>query len=305
VPSGFVDNTADCDDGDPDVHPDATEVCNGIDDDCDADVDEDSDGDGFTVCDDCNDTIFDLYERASCRGESEDNPADSCAQIQDVGHFTHNDIYWLQPEGLSPFEVWCDLNRLGGGWYLVTTWQDVGGSIVDDDNYDPVVPGIYVTEDPLTMSGDEHGHLDLEYEFTELMVSDCEPDQWYIRFIVSDNFLWSDPYRDYLEGIAPSTGWGDLPGMSVPEAAVQIYAKAPDGDEQNQGIGTEPICMADANTSDEHSPSHRIAWNIYPRSGGEGYLHSYYMLSEPVHSMQNIPYGFSRDSTNKMCVWVR
>jgi hypothetical protein len=40
-PSGFVANDNDCDDGNPDVHPGADEVCNADDDDCDGTADED------------------------------------------------------------------------------------------------------------------------------------------------------------------------------------------------------------------------------------------------------------------------
>ncbi len=58
VPSGYVGDDTDCDDGDATVNPGATELCNGIDDDCDGTVDEDdaadastwyadSDGDGY------------------------------------------------------------------------------------------------------------------------------------------------------------------------------------------------------------------------------------------------------------------
>jgi len=61
-PSGWVEDASDCDDGDASVNPDATEVCNGIDDDCDTAVDDadpsvdlstggtwyaDGDGDGY------------------------------------------------------------------------------------------------------------------------------------------------------------------------------------------------------------------------------------------------------------------
>ena len=56
APEGYVDDATDCDDGDESVNPDATETCNGTDDDCDGSVDEDAfdattyydgDGDGY------------------------------------------------------------------------------------------------------------------------------------------------------------------------------------------------------------------------------------------------------------------
>ena len=56
-PSGWVDDATDCDDGDAEIHPAATEICDGVDNDCDGTVDQgveggsrwfaDEDGDGF------------------------------------------------------------------------------------------------------------------------------------------------------------------------------------------------------------------------------------------------------------------
>ncbi len=49
-PSGYAADHSDCDDGDDDVHPGATEHCDGVDEDCDGDVDEEAvDGDTWYV----------------------------------------------------------------------------------------------------------------------------------------------------------------------------------------------------------------------------------------------------------------
>ncbi|MCB9745214.1 MAG: hypothetical protein H6740_21715 [Alphaproteobacteria bacterium] len=98
APEGYTDDTSDCDDGDANVHPDAAELCNGVDDDCDGETDEDdasdaptwyadSDGDGFgdasvssrscsapsgAVADssDCDDAVATTYPSAdeTCNG---------------------------------------------------------------------------------------------------------------------------------------------------------------------------------------------------------------------------------------------
>jgi len=104
APSLFVDNSGDCDDTDAEIHPDATEVCNGLDDDCDTVVDDeddsvegrntwylDDDGDGYggttdlaIACeapegfvanaDDCDDSAATSYPGAGerCNGEDDD-----------------------------------------------------------------------------------------------------------------------------------------------------------------------------------------------------------------------------------------
>ncbi|NOY92805.1 MAG: hypothetical protein GXP55_16570 [Deltaproteobacteria bacterium] len=101
APAGFVEDATDCDDADADVHPGATEVCDGVDNDCNAMIDDgvattyhpDSDTDGFGDADatlamdaceapagfvedatDCDDTDADVHPGATevCDGIDND-----------------------------------------------------------------------------------------------------------------------------------------------------------------------------------------------------------------------------------------
>jgi hypothetical protein len=92
---GYTIAAGDCDDGVVEVNPGATELCNGVDDDCDFEVDEgypDSDGDGFDTCGFGNPAQADCDDREpmSHPGRSEE-----CDGID-------NDCDGETDEGLSP-----------------------------------------------------------------------------------------------------------------------------------------------------------------------------------------------------------
>ncbi len=78
-PSGYVTNSADCDDDNASINPGATELCNRVDDDCDGQVDEglfentyylDDDGDGYgdpnNSTQDCSQPTSYVYDNTDC-----------------------------------------------------------------------------------------------------------------------------------------------------------------------------------------------------------------------------------------------
>ncbi len=133
---GYTPAQGDCNDADPAIHPGASEVCNGLDDDCDDAVDEgfDQDGDGFAVCEnsgvpaDCDDGNPEVHPGAAeqCNGLDDDCDGD-------------------RDEGLETFQVLLDGDGDGfGAWDSVCAVPegletDCAG---DCDDYDPGVhPG--------------------------------------------------------------------------------------------------------------------------------------------------------------------
>jgi len=86
--SAYVTDSTDCDDSDASVHPGASELCNGVDDDCDGDTDEDesddaltwyidADGDGYGVAD----STIDSCAQPSGYADNSDDCDDSDAAI--------------------------------------------------------------------------------------------------------------------------------------------------------------------------------------------------------------------------------
>jgi len=120
LPPGFVQNGLDCDDKNPAVNPAATEICNGLDDNCDGRIDEgftrktfyhDSDGDGFGnpavfivacaapkayVLDnrDCNDNNDQIHPGAIEKVNGKDDDCDGL-----VDEASSVPIYWLDLDG--------------------------------------------------------------------------------------------------------------------------------------------------------------------------------------------------------------
>ena len=86
-PTGFVTDDTDCDDTETDVNPDASEVCNDIDDDCDGSTagdESDDDGDGLAECEgDCDDTDDTVYPGAPELCDGIDNDCDSLVDDED------------------------------------------------------------------------------------------------------------------------------------------------------------------------------------------------------------------------------
>jgi hypothetical protein len=165
APSGSVSDATDCDDSDAAVNPAATEICNGIDDDCDADVDDadgsldsatastwyaDADSDGYgdaaatsltcaqpsgTVTDatDCDDADAAVNPAATevCNGVDDD-----CDAVVDDADSSLD---------LSTADTWyadADSDGYGDAAATSTTCQQPSGTVADDTDCDDTAAGV-------------------------------------------------------------------------------------------------------------------------------------------------------------------
>ena len=119
--------TGDCDDSEGSVHPNAEELCNGVDDNCVNGVDEgvkttyylDNDGDGYGLCSStteaCDPPTGYVDECASCDDDPLDNNASIHPGADEVCDNVDNDCAGGVDDGLEFFEYYPDLDGDGYG----------------------------------------------------------------------------------------------------------------------------------------------------------------------------------------------
>lgn len=157
-PVGYTASLEDCDDTDPEKHPDAIEVCS-------ATIDQDCDGIVPEMCSSC------------------------LAYLEEAGSGTDG-LYAVDLDGstgaLAPLDVWCDMTTDGGGWTLIqrTVW-DWGDSSQLDTGYADWYGLTLGTADPgytFRLAGEAWPLLDVDREVLTVQwardlttEADCDP----------------------------------------------------------------------------------------------------------------------------------
>ncbi|MBK7965339.1 MAG: HYR domain-containing protein [Bacteroidetes bacterium] len=154
APVGYVTDNTDCDDNNAAVNPSATEICNGIDDDCNGLSDDglvfldyyvDADGDGFgagAATSSCNPIVGSVLVDGDC----DDNNAAVNPGATEICNGIDDDCNGLSDDGLVFLDYYVDADGDGFGAGLATSSCNpiVGSVLVDgdcDDNNAAVNPG--------------------------------------------------------------------------------------------------------------------------------------------------------------------
>ncbi|MCB9763854.1 MAG: hypothetical protein H6739_29055 [Alphaproteobacteria bacterium] len=150
APSGYVADATDCDDSDAGIHPGATEVCDGDDNDCDGFADPDAEvlGDG-----------------ALCA-------AASCDDLLTHRSSAGDGAWWIDPDSTGAFEVYCDMTTQGGGWTLVAKLTDQDGRHWTTASTDWTGTSAYGATDDLSVGADARGEGWGRVEADDLLLTD-------------------------------------------------------------------------------------------------------------------------------------
>ncbi|MBN1337448.1 MAG: putative metal-binding motif-containing protein [Deltaproteobacteria bacterium] len=250
------DEDADCDDQDRFVHPDASETCNGVDDDCDGDVDEDvthtywadADADGFGDPAVTTEACSLPSGYASNDEDCDDGDATVRPSAEEVCDGVDNDCNDLVDDGLATETYYTDADADGWGWAgsPVEACAQPDGTSTNDfdcDDGDPAVhPG--ATEICNGMDDDCDTHVD---EGTLITVyQDADADGWGTSKVTS-------------EACGASEGWALLPG----DCDDTNPLVSPDGVETCDGVDEDCDGTVDEEPADGST--------FYADADGDGY----------------------------------
>ncbi|TNE62866.1 MAG: T9SS type A sorting domain-containing protein [Bacteroidetes bacterium] len=158
LPAGYVANSLDCDDSNPDIFPGAAEVCDNIDNDCNglvddnlpvytyfADLDNDSYGDAATSLDTCSANLPAGYVANSL--DCDDSNPDIFPGATEVCDNVDNDCDGLVDDSLAVYTYFADLDNDSygdAGSYLDTCLATPPAGFVSDNlDCDDSNPDIY------------------------------------------------------------------------------------------------------------------------------------------------------------------
>ena len=277
LPSGWVSDVSDCDDGDEDIHPGATERCNAVDDDCDGafddgacpgEVDTEDREAWMVVLDEVG--WHEAAQLCEAQGWHLATPSDS-EQEEGFRWYTepHNTAFWI---GFTDEDLEGDWRWIDGSPVKFTNWRDGepnNGPKKFDEHCAEVEPSgrwddnscawekAYVCERPCEyrlwhddLDGDGYGDPNEDDDECEMLPNtvanavdcdDTDPDEPGLWFVDADG----DGYGDaqvvdcYNDGLAPIGGdCDDADGARNPGASDDDV----DGVDQNcDGIDGFPL----------------------------------------------------------------
>jgi hypothetical protein len=134
----------------------------------------------------------------------------SCLDIlnNNPGAINNDGLYWVNPEGDNPFQVYCDMTTDGGGWTAV--WKNFGGP-------EYASFGTNVSDQTLWANPSTYNSLATPYSYSKQAESVIQKNVW-DKYIYSTNVDWlkhgdgydvnGNPYEyTYNGGGAPPEGY--------------------------------------------------------------------------------------------------
>jgi len=273
APSGYVADATDCDDSDAAVHPDATESCNEIDDDCDGDIDDaDADLDTSTAPTWYADADADGYGDASASSLACDQPSGSVADATDCDD-SGAAINPGASEVCNGADDDCDGSTDDDDASLDTSTATTWYTDADGDGYGDVSSASLLCDQPTGTVADAtdcddatattHPGAD---EYCDGVDSDCDgtadeddaldASTWYAD---ADSDGYGDPLTTAYACSAPS-GYGS-DDTDCDDTSASVY---PGADEYCNGVDDD----CDGST-DEDSAVDATSW--YADADGDGY----------------------------------